>query len=114
MIIGLILSLLASAFWNSVLLVLIMRCIYVDVNIALGKPVSVSSSRHWDPFSGPASVIVDGNRYERFVHTRYENRAWFKIDLLKEVLFLFLNCATCTGSAWMCPRHFHVLLDHSL
>jgi hypothetical protein len=75
-----------------------MRCIYVDVNIALGKPVSVSSI--WDLYSGrPASVIADGNRKGRFVHTRYEVRAWFKIDLLKEVLFLFLNCATCTGLA---------------
>ena len=72
-----------------------MRCIYVDVNIALKKAVSMSS--RWSLHSGLASVAVDGNRRGRFAMTRYEIRAWVKIDLLKEVLFLFVlakvNCA---------------------
>ena len=45
-------------------------------------------SSRWPQFSGPASVAVDGNRGGRFAHTRYESRAWIRIDLRKEVLKL--------------------------
>ena len=55
-----------------------------NLNIALGKTASLSShDRRWGE---PASAVVDGNRYGRFIHTHYENRPWVKIDLLREVL----------------------------
>ena len=81
-----------------------MSCISVapDPNIALRKPVFMSS--HWSIYSGAASVVVDGNRAGRFISTRYETRAWLKIDLLREVDFVWfsylvakVNCALCAG-----------------
>ena len=71
-----------------------------DPNIALRKPVFMSS--HWSTYSGPASVVVDGNRGGNFIMTRYESRAWLKIDLLREVYFVWfsylvakVNCGLC-------------------
>ena len=68
-----------------------MSCIFVapNSNIALRKPVSMSSN--WGSYGGPASVAVDGKRDGAFAQTRYESRAWLKIDLLKEVLLAFLT-----------------------
>ena len=41
-------------------------------------------SSHWALLGGPASVAVDGDRDGKFAHTRYESRAWLKIDLLRQ------------------------------
>ena len=66
-----------------------MLSVSADLNIALGKPASMSShDRRW---GGPASDAVDGNRYGRFLYTNYENKPWVKIDLLTEVLLAFLT-----------------------
>jgi hypothetical protein len=57
-------------------------------NIALGKPVSMSSV--WHPFSAHANEAVDGNRSGNAVLTHYQRNPWIRIDLLTKVL-LFIH-----------------------
>ncbi|CAB4004411.1 Hypothetical predicted protein [Paramuricea clavata] len=58
------------------------KCINPNLNIALGKPASMSS--HWKLHGGPASVAADGKRSGIMLSTKYEYGSWIKIDLLKE------------------------------
>jgi hypothetical protein len=78
---------------NGYYLLLIILCIFnfVDrnLNIALGKPVTMSS--FWKLHSGPASVAVDGKRSGILLHTNYEYGSWVKIDLQQEVLLAILT-----------------------
>ena len=53
------------------------------MNIALGKPVSVSS--FFAKYSGPRGVAVDGNRHGKFLQTKWQHEPWIKIDLEREV-----------------------------
>jgi hypothetical protein len=71
------------------MLILIERCVSADANIALGKPVSMSSV--WDLFSASPSEAVDGNRSGNVVMTRYQSNPWIRIDFLKRVLLPFLT-----------------------
>ena len=58
------------------------------MNIALGKPVFVSS--FYTRYSGPESNVVDGNRHSKFLHTKWQQEPWIKIDLEREVGLAFL------------------------
>ena len=53
------------------------------MNIARGKPVFVSS--FYARYSGPRSVVVDGDRRGKSVSTKWQHEPWIKIDLEREV-----------------------------
>jgi hypothetical protein len=52
-------------------------------NVALGKPVTISSN--WDVRRFPASSIVDGDTDALGCHTQQEQRPWVQIDLGRPV-----------------------------
>ena len=63
-----------------------------NLNIAIGKPVSMSSySPRWS--QGPANIVVDGKRIGKaqLLHTENENRPFIMINLQREVLLAIFD-----------------------
>lgn len=60
-------------------------CVDPRVNIALGKPVLMSSRSSM--YGESPDVAVDGNKGNPYLHTEDEYGPWVKIDLLNEVLY---------------------------